>query len=112
MLNAHHAELKVFIIQEYIIQVNQFKTRWRQQLTRLSMNSVRDNEEECRGGGLMRNNGLHCHVLGARHWGGRQQGRQGEEISEISRDLIGRSRRARPPNMSDFIKNVGRDSPE
>ena len=59
----------------------------------------------------MRNNGRHCHVLGARHGGDRADKEERYPKSAVISSGV-RGALSRPPNISDFIKNVGRDSPE
>ena len=80
-------------------------------MLKMLRNSVKDTEKDCRGGSLMRNNGRHCHVLGARHGGDRADKEERYPKSAVISSGV-RGALSRPPNISDFIKNVGRDSPE
>ena len=62
----------------------------------------------------MRNNGRHCHVLArGKAWGSDRADKEEERYpkSAVISSAV-RAPLARPPNISDFIKNVGRDSPE
>ena len=60
----------------------------------------------------MRNNGRHCHVLGARH-GGDRADKEEERYPKSAVISSGvRGALSRPPNISDFIKNVSRGSLE